>query len=198
MSRIQEFDFSVDLLKFIFWQYDDPKDANISQLVRDKQAAIDTLHTDFWNDWFTNVFNIDTINNFGVSVWAFILDLPLVLDTPVPIDKIGWGFGEFHKNFNHGNFNINQSGAGALTLIQKRIALKMRYRKLTTRGTISEANQILKDFFGNIGLVFMRDNLDMSVTYVFDFEIPAWIDFLANDLDVFPTPQGVKFDLEEP
>ncbi len=197
MSRIQEFDFSIDLLKFIFWQYDYPNDSNIAELVRQKQIAVDTLHAEFWDDWITNVFNIDTIDDFGVSVWAYILDLPLVLNTPVPIDKVGWGVGEYHKNFNNGNFNVNESGAGALVLAQRRIALKMRYRKLTGRGTVSDANQILSDFFGYLGLVYMRDNLDMTVTYVFDFEIPAWIEFLAFDLDVFPTPQGVSFDLEE-
>lgn len=196
MSQIQSFDYSVDLLRVILWQYDGT--VRLKGWIQNKQDNLDEDHTQFWNDWFTNVFNIDTINEFGVSVWAIILNLPLLINTPlVNPDKVGWGFGEFRKNFENGNFNIEGSGAQLLTIEQRRIALKMRYQYLTSNGTIPDINRILINAFGDLGVVYAADNLDMSITFKFGFPIPSWILFIFEDLQVVPVPSAVSFSLEE-
>lgn len=197
MSNIQQFNYDINLLQFIFWQYDNPSDENIAQLIQDKNTELQRLHGDFWVDWYDNVFNLDTVNEFGISVWSYILDIPLINTHPIPT-KVGWGFGDKHKNFDHGNFNQNPEGVSLLTNEQRIIILKMKYRKLTTRGTIPEANIILDESFGDLGLVYMQDNLDMSVDIVFDFLIPEWILFILSEFDILPVPAGVSFNLVGP
>ena len=203
MSTTQAFDYSIDELQFIFWQYDIPNDKNISQLINQKQAAIKLLQEDFWEGWEDTAFNIDKLDDFGVALWAYILDVPLLQVGPAANSEIGFGFGpsgglpeEDNGNFENSNFNIPASGSSILTLAQKRIALKFKYRKLTTRGTVPDINQILLDLLVDdtgvsLGPSYVVDNLDMTINYVFEFEIPNWVLFIAVDLDLFPTPQAV-------
>ncbi|NIT55538.1 MAG: DUF2612 domain-containing protein, partial [Aliifodinibius sp.] len=53
----------------------------------------------------TDVFNLDTANDFGLSVWSVILNTPLTVENNEPEpDNSNWGFGNNRKNFNNGNF----------------------------------------------------------------------------------------------
>jgi len=194
MSRIQSFDFSIDLLRVILWQYD--KADRLVGLLNNKQIAMDENQRDFWQDWYDNVFNLDTANEFGLAVWAIIMNVPLLINAPiVNPDKVGWGFGEFRENFNNGNFNESASGAQFLTIEQRRIVLKMRYRYLTIRPTIPNINQTLINAFGDLGTVFVTDNQDMTMEYTMQFSIPSWIQFVFEELTVFPTPSTVSATL---
>lgn len=93
MSKIQSFDFHSDLLKAILWQYEDA--ANLKALAKYKADYFEQSTIQFWRDWYRDVFNIDTANEFGLNIWARILDVPLGIDVP-PSDKtkIGFGFGK--------------------------------------------------------------------------------------------------------
>jgi len=89
-------------------------------VVQRKSAAI-------LEDWYTNVFNLQTANDFGLAVWSQILSLPLFGKyKPDPPDKPIWGFGTNNQNFGHGNFTFNSGGIN-LTTEEKRLVLKLRY-----------------------------------------------------------------------
>lgn len=141
------FDFSVDVMRTLLWQYDDAE--RLQSLIQSKQAWYDENHTQFWQDFYDNVFNLDTANDFGLSVWAIILDLPLSFDAP-PSDytKIPWGFGALNYNFTHGNFKRLITANYALNTEQKRIALKLRYFQLITDCSIVDINKFLQYVFG--------------------------------------------------
>ena len=76
--RIQAFDFSVDVLVNLLWQYNEAD--NLRALLENKQRFMRNNHTAFWNNWITDVLNIETANDFGLSVWALILDVRLTVD----------------------------------------------------------------------------------------------------------------------
>ena len=198
MSEIQQFDITENLQRAILWQYNEAE--KILGLSQNKQDFFNVEHSQFWLDWFNGIFNINTCNSFGISLWAIILEVPLLVNIP-PFNPSGlyFGFGNNFENFENGNFaGNNGSGAVSLTIDQRRTGLKMRYQQLISRGTVPEINQILADAFGDLGSCYVRDNLDMSITYVFDFSIPPWVDFLINDLDLLPRPAAVGFNIEEP
>jgi|SRR5690242_10743220 len=89
--NVQKFDFSVNLMQAILWQYNQA--TTLMALVSQKQTWYTDNQTDFWNDWYTNVFNLLTANSFGLSVWSYILDVPLyIAHDPEPADKPIWGF----------------------------------------------------------------------------------------------------------
>lgn len=204
MSTIQEFDYSVNLLQAILWQYNDA--TNLQSLINQKQAWYTENQTQFWTDWYNNVFNLMTANTFGLAIWSIILDVPLYLiNEPEDPNKPIFGFNAYnpsyptlentYTNFGSGNFS---SFGEVITLTddEQRFLLRLKYFKLTSRGAIPEINTFLNYLFATsggefTGTAWALDGLDMSMTYVFTQPLPAVINQLLVDLDLLPRPTGV-------
>lgn len=187
---IQTIDYSVDLLKAILWQYNDAE--RLQKLLELKQQWYDENQTQFWQNWYDDVFNLDTANDFGLSVWSIILNVPLVAEEGSDNGtKAIFGFGTYYSNFNNSNF-ARTGGALRLTTEQKRLVLKLRYYQLISRGTVPEINQFLKTLFGNDGNVYVLDTLDMTfAVYVFTFNPSSQVQLILEKFDLLPRPAGV-------
>jgi hypothetical protein len=194
MSTIQEVDASVDVMKSLLWHYNDA--VRLQKIVQLKQLWYNSNQSSFWGDWIRDVFDLRTANDFGLSVWAIILDVPLSFSAPPSdVSKIGWGFGPQRKNFSNGNFKRRSGGGVSLTLEQKRIVLRLRYFQLTTSGNVLQINKFLLYLFGETdGLVYVRDNRNMTCTYIFSFFPPSQLQLLLDEFDLMPRPAGVAFD----
>jgi hypothetical protein len=190
MSAIQEFDFSVDLLKALLWQHDNAE--ALKTLLERKQDWYNVNQRDFWSNWYTDVFNIDTANSFGLAVWARILGIALAVEVESSIAKEAFGFGTNHKNFENGNFARATAGEQSLTVEQRRLVIKLRYFQLTSRGAVPETNEFLAALFGDQGRVFVIDSLDMTfATYFFNFTPDSDLRFILEKYDLLPRPAGV-------
>lgn len=190
MSTAQEIDSHVNLLKAILWQYEQA--GKLKSLAYSKQDWIDRVQTGFWADWYRDVFNIDTANKFGLSIWARILNISLGVDIEPDPTKIPFGFGSNNVNFENGNFGTQSTNTIRLGLEQQRLVIRMRYFQLTTRNTIPEINQFLARFFGQYGNSYVYDGLDMTMTYLFGFVPDSQIQFILENYDLLPRPAGVK------
>ena len=95
---IQQFDFTVNLLQALLWQYNGA--LNLQGLLEAKQNWYNVNQTAFWQNWYYNVFNLETADQFGLVVWSIILGFPVYVNNPaqdVPI----FGFdGSGGVNFN--------------------------------------------------------------------------------------------------
>jgi hypothetical protein len=188
--KIQAFDFSVDLMRALLWQYNDA--ARLQSLLEQKQAWYDLNQQGFWDDWVRDVFDLRTANDFGLSVWAVILNAPLVIVAGGDGDKPIWGFAADDFNFTNGNFANTQTSG--LTTAQKRLVLRMRYFQLVTRGAVTEVNAFMNALFADDGLVWVVDGLNMKARYVFDFPLPRRLRQVFTEFDLLPRPAGVKVD----
>ena len=189
---IQTFDYSVDLLKAILWQYNDA--TSLQSLLTQKQAWYDAQQRDFWSTWFHDVFDLRTANDFGCSVWSIILNQPLVAELKASgASYPAFGFTSTRRNFGRGNFAAS-GGSKGLSLDQRRMVLQMRYRQLVARGTVPEINAMLADLMADYGSVYVRDNGDMTMTYVFGFEPPAALLQVFDLFDILPRPAGVRIN----
>lgn len=190
MSQIQAFDFSVDLLRALLWQYNDA--ARLEGLLQQKQAWYNENQQGFWENWVTDVFDLRTANEFGCSVWSIILGLPLFIEAEDEPDKPIWGFDQYRENFNNGNFaSLSASG---LTLEQKRLALRLRYFQLVTTGAVSEINAFFSYLFEPLGPAYVVDGYDMRARYVFGFPVSSALETVLTEFDLLPRPAGVKVD----
>lgn len=193
--RIQEFDFSVDLLQALLWEYNSA--TSLQVLLETKSVWYTENQQEFWLDWYNDVFNLVTCNAFGMAVWSVILGLPLFLiPNPDPPDKPIFGFNEdpsinTYVNFGNGNFSSLGSTFG-LTLEEQRLVLRLRYYQLVSRGAIPDTNKFLKELFGDQGTAFELDGLDMTIIYVFNFEISNRLLAILRYYDILPRPAGVK------
>lgn len=191
MSQIQALDFSVDLMRALLWQYNDA--ARLEALVRQKQTWYDANQSAFWSDWVADVFDLRTANDFGLSVWAIILDIPLVVASAVdPVDKPIWGFGQYRENFTNGNFAAISSSA--LSTEQKRLVLRLRYFQLVNDGAVTEINAFFAYLFAPLGPAYVKDGYDMRARYVFEFPMPSALEVVLTEFDLLPRPAGVKVD----
>lgn len=190
MASVQDFDSSVNLLQAILWQYEDAE--KLLSIARAKQAWIENNQTEFWSSWYRDVFNIETANAFGLSVWGRILNIKMqVIEAPQP-SKVPFGFGSFNANFNNGNFGVLSDQSIGLTLEQQRTIVRMRYFQLTSRCTTPEINEFLKGLFGDQGTVYVIDSYDMSfVTFLFTFTPDSHLQFILENYDLLPRPAAV-------
>jgi hypothetical protein len=194
MSQIQAFDYSVDLMQSILWQYNDAE--NLIELLQQKQDWYNANQTEFWQNWYDDVFNLQTANNFGCAVWAIILDIPISYETaPPPAADFYFGFDEYNSNFDNSNFASNDPLQPILTLSQKRLVLRLRYFQLVTNGVIPDINRFIQWLFADDGNVYVVDNLDMSMTYVFEFQPSDDVLFVLNLYDILPRPAGVSVSI---
>lgn len=190
--NVQEFDLHADLLAAILWQYD--SSPAIVSLARAKQAFYDSAVSGFWSDWYRDVFNIDTANDFGLAVWGRILDIPLdVIVPPSPSEENSFGFAPNGENFNNGNFGRWREGNVTLTRRQKRIVVRLRYFGLTHSPTMDNINTFLREYFweGN-SRVFVSDPLNMEfVVYTFGSDPGTELRFILEKYDLLPRPSTV-------
>jgi hypothetical protein len=190
LGTIQEFDFATNLPEALLWQFDDA--TRLKTLISEKQAWYDRAQRDFWTDWYRDVFDLRTANDFGLSVWSIILNFPLVANATPSEDRPVFGFGEENLNFYESNFGRDSGGAISLDTEQKRLILQLRYFQLITTGCVPEINEFMKHIFGNEGTVYVLDGLDMTAEYVFHFFPNSRILFVLENFDVLPRPAGVR------
>lgn len=188
--NIQTFDFSVNLLKALLWQYNDAK--NLQSLLEQKQDWYSSEFTEFWDEWYRDVFDLNTCNDFGASVWAIILGVQFTVQVVPDKTRLSFGYGVYHTNYFNGNYANSDNTSIPLNITQKRLVLKLRYYQLIARGTVPETNRFLKYIFGDQGLVYVLDQYDMSyVVYVFLYQPDSQTAFVLDNYDLLPRPAGV-------
>ena len=189
----ESLDLNVNLLRSILWQYENAD--KLKALVIGQQEWINENHTDFWNGWIRDVFNLKTANAFGLSVWARILNVSLTIEREQNIDDV-FGFGIEHENFNNGGFGVAASAIDNVSVEQARKMLLARYFTLIYAPTVPNINMILEVLFGE-GAVYVVDSLDMRSTYTFDGAPDYRTRDLLKSVDFLPRPAavGVEFTI---
>lgn len=184
----QAFDFSVNLMRSILWQYEGAP--NAVALARNDQAFIDVRHSEFWKDWITDVFDLTTANTFGLTVWARILDLPITILESRNVDNV-WGFGIHNENFNNGGFGVGLDSEIILDTESARQLLRLRWVQLTMRPTVPNINRALSEIFGP-GVVEVIDGYDMLYATYFFQQTPDYkLRRLLERTNVLPRPSTV-------
>lgn len=193
MATIQEIDSSINILRALLWRNN--KAVNVEALLTFKQEWNDENHRDFWDNWFDDVFNLKTANTFGLGLWSILLGIPLTIEAAPPSeDNSNFGYGEFRKNYNNGNYTA-ASGEIILSPEQARLVLRLRYYQLTSRPTTPQINFIMNDIFGDLGVVYALDGLDMTMTYVFLFTPAQAIRLILDKYDLLPRPSTVELKI---
>lgn len=176
----------INITQVLTWQYNDA--TRLQSLIEKHQVWIDRYHNQFWTDWYDDVFNLETANDFGLSVWAIILGVSFGVELSDGTKNI-FGFSPYGDNFFASNFSAVASGAVQLTTEQKRTVLKLRYYQMTSRATIPEINAAVRAIFGS---AWVLDPGDMSFVYIVMGGTPtSEQQFIIDNFDVIPRPSGV-------
>jgi hypothetical protein len=155
--------------------------------------------------FYNLVWNVDTAQGWGLDVWGRIVGVGRVVKVPTdgntylgffqtPQDPQITGFdqGPFYSAANSASSNYTMTDS------QYRAVILAKALANISDGSARGINQILLNLFPGRGNCYVRDNLDMSLTYVFEF-LPTPVE-LATIVQsgVLPRPAGVSVDYELP
>lgn len=188
------FDPKCDCTKVLLWQYNNAP--RITRLVTDFNDWMQINFVQFWKDYQSTIFNLRNANTTGRVIWATILNFPIGLFRPGPQKGLPtWGFGEYNKNFENGNFYNGQTTKYALTPIEQRIVLRIYYYRYISNGTITFLNNMLADIWGP-GSAYVEDLGDMKMKYVFNVKLSFSLMGVLTDYEILPKPAGVESTLQ--
>lgn len=166
-KTIGNIDFSADSLQSVkLWQYDDAKRLNA---ILDASIDFSKINiADFWRRWYSNVFNVDTADDFGLALWGRILGVQRItyIDPADNTEKL-------------------------VSSDMYRKMLKARAFCFACHGALPEINHCLQIIFPGKP-VFCRDNYNMSVTIIAYFEMTAEERAVLLLSGFLPIPCGVE------
>ncbi len=182
---------------------------NVGQTVLSQYACSPSLNAllEGWNqcfdpaqsieNWFDNLWNIETAQGYGLDVWGRIVGVSRVLRMA---SGQYLGFAEANdlteQGFNTapwyagrvvvGDFtNCSLSDAGLRQLIYAKALANI------TDCSVLSLNAILRTLFAGQGDAWVEDNTNMSMTYAFGF-VPTDVQVsIIENAGVLPRPAGV-------
>lgn len=163
-------DWLIDLEKSILWQYD--KSYKLKSLIEQKQAWYKENVTDFITNFFKNIFNLKTANDFGLAVWGKLLNFPR----------------QIKKKDDDSILDLSTE--------QYRFLLQAQILKFKMKCTIPEINRYLRTIFNEETNenVYVIDNHNMTITYIIQpNSLSDEIKDLIENYDFLPCPTGVSY-----
>lgn len=146
--------------------------------------------------FYQNIWDITAARGYGLDVWGRILGVTRVLEVPAGV-YLGFqqdaaaqpfGFGILYR----GGRSTNSA---ALTDEAYRLLLLAKAALNITDGSAPSINRILLALFGN---GYVRDNLNMTITYVFSRALLPVETAIVFQSGAIPKPAGVSFSVEGP
>lgn len=152
-----------------------------------------------FQNFFDLVMNIETAQGQGLDVWGRILNVSRTLT--VPGDQLFFGFqeaGQEAQPFNTAPFYSGQQIGSNFVLTDSayRILLFAKAAANICDGSIPAINQILMTLFPNRGKAYVIDNLDMSMTFKFEFGLSPVEYAIVSQAGVLPVSTGVSYTID--
>lgn len=181
----------------------DPWDTIISQFANSPQLTALILYlfalidqTANMDALFDKIRNLDTAQGYGLDVWARIVAIDRVLK--VAAGPRYFGFEEGLPDYDP--FNVSPLYGGQ-ELTQNYIVTDDGFRVMIIAkafanvcdGSIQSINRLLVTLFGSSGRCYVVDNMDMTMTYKFEFGLSALQYAILTNSGVMPKPAGVSY-----
>lgn len=170
------------------------------QMIGEFNAAVDpTENFDSYYDW---IFNVLTAQGYGLDIWGSIVGAPRTLPVTGTTGQPTFGFNESGNDWvGFGQAPFTQGAAlgnnVTLTDLQYRPLVLAKAATNIWDGSIPKLNAILLALFQGRGTPYVRDGLNMGLTYVFS-EVLTNLDLAVINSGVLPQPAGVVINISYP
>jgi hypothetical protein len=163
----------------------------LTQILANMDGYIDP--TQGLDNFFDDIWNIDTAQGYGLDVWGRIVGVNRVLQVSgsgyfgfyqgEPTSQ-GWGQAPWYSGETlTGNYPLSDDAFRVLILAKALANI--------CDGSIPGINQILLNIFPNRGNCYVTNGQNMTMSYVFDFALsPVELAIVTNS-GVLPTPAGI-------
>lgn len=198
-----------ELAKTILLQYSaSPK---LKAMIDLFNQAMDT--DQFIDDFYDLIWNISTAETYGLNVWGKIVNISRY----VTVGKLDENFGFYEAEaavdtnaavyplpFDEAPFHDGEMATTTVELTNEayRTLILAKAMANITDCTIPDLNKIMLYLFGDKGRVFVTDSGDMTITYMFHFNLSDVDKSIAISSGALPRPSGVlanviNFDPDE-
>lgn len=152
---------------------DQYKNTNIETLINGLADLYDKLITQPLNDFYNNIYNLDTANGIGLDLWGEKLNFP--------------------RTIRYINEETEIESSVTLQDDEYRLVLQVVSLKIYTKMSVAGINKSLKELFSFYNAdAYTLDNQDMTyVNYIFVWEIPEYLKQAFNNYDLLPHPLAV-------
>lgn len=145
--------------------------------------------------FYREIWDITVARGHGLDVWGRILGVTRILEVPSGV-YLGFVQDEEARPFGHGIFyqGGRSTNSAVLTDEAYRLLLLAKAALNITDAASPSINRILLALFG---MGYVRDNLDMTITYVFSRPLEPVERAIVFQSGAIPKPIGVSFTVEE-
>ena len=187
--------------------FEDVRIALLSQYVNSPifSAIVSNLRDYFdpaanFDDFYDKVWNIDTAEGWGLDLWGRILNVNRVLQIATPGEFFGFDQQAEADTFGYAIFYGFGTATQNFPLSDEayRVLLLAKAAANITNSSIPAINAILTMLFPAYGNCYVRDNLDMTITYVFGATLSPVDYAIVTQSGALPKPVGVSFDVDQP
>lgn len=146
---------------------------NIETLINGLADLYDKLITQPLNDFYNNIYNLDTANGIGLDLWGEKLNFP--------------------RTIRYINEDTEIENSVTLQDDEYRLVLQVVTLRIYTKMSVAGINKSLKELFSFYNAdAYTLDNQDMTyVNYIFVWEIPEYLKQAFNNYDLLPHPMAV-------
>lgn len=153
------------------------------------------------DQWYDNVWNIDTAQGFGLDFWGRVVGVSRVLT--LPASGAFFGFDEAlpgSQPLNQAPFYAGAQATSNFTLADAPYRTLIYAKALANvcDGSIPAMNRILLLLFPGRGDIYVTDGRNMTMTITSTFALNAVEQAILTTSGVFPRPAGVSLTLVTP
>lgn len=156
----------------------------------------------FFDDFYNNVWNLDTALGFGLDIWGQIVGINRTIKI---FNGFFWGYNEetllLARPYNDitGMFRDFQELSGEITFsdeVYRKLILAKAYYNLSDQ-SITSINTLLMTLFGHDGHeVYVKDNFDMTISFVFNWLPDTTEAAIMINAGLLSRPAGVRLNIE--
>lgn len=159
------------------------------------------FHTNWQDQAYNIVWNVDTAQGFGLNIWGRIVGVGRELQIP-QVDYFGFNVtGQSWNPFNQESFYTGPDATQTFTLADSayRVLILAKAISNISATDAKSLNRVLKQLFPNRGRAWVNDLGSMTMRYVFEFVLEPWEKAVITNSGVMPRPAGVQaFVFEAP
>jgi hypothetical protein len=178
----------IDVEQTIISQYGNSP--TLLQLIYNMNGYIDP-RADF-DTFFDYVWNVNTAQGFGLDYWGRIVGVNRELEIIDDVENFGFIEASMQP-FGQAPFYNGVLATHTYTLADdayRRLIFAQALANISTT-TAPAINQLLKNFFAGRGRAYVNDLGNMTMRYVFEFDLTHYEFAIVTQSGILPRPAGV-------
>lgn len=152
-----------------------------------------------FDQFFDFIWNVDTAVGYGLDVWGRIVGVQRVLQIPGTIVYLDFEEQGGSGVFGVGTFWIGGSATQNFSLSDDAFRTLIFAKALFNicDGSIKAINALLLTLFPGRGNAYVKDNLDMTMSYNFVFSLSTVELAIVQNSGALPRPTGVSVTINQ-